>query len=195
MSKILGKHFGNPKISLSECSLAQQLGGAWQALGVQMGRQSGCPAELPVVCSIRGRRCQSLLHSRYPGPSPAFPGQSISHTLLYPIPAAPFPAPPAPPTIPALNSACLVPPLRGRGRCQPEPAPRTPRNAWAVSGTALPPPPVVQLGLSGCHLQPPWLAAPGKLVPVPAAGGGARRLCSLPLAGAGSAGRAGNSPG
>lgn len=101
----------------------------------------------------------------------------------------------APPTIPALNSACLVPPLRGRGRCQPEPAPRTPRNAWAVSGTALPPPPVVQLGLSGCHLQPPWLAAPGKLVPVPAAGGGARRLCSLPLAGAGSAGRAGNSPG
>lgn len=56
----------------------------------------------------------------------------------------------------------------------------------------LPPPLVVQFGM---QYPTPWLFAHGNIMPVPVAGRVARRLYSLPLKGAGSAERAGNSPG
>lgn len=91
-------------------------------LGAQMGRQSSClPARPGKGAAL------PLSHSL---PSSAFPGRSVSQTVLYPIPAAPFPAPLI---IPALNPAlCLVPSLRAP-LGQPQPAPSTPGNAWAVN--------------------------------------------------------------
>lgn len=58
--------------------------------------------------------------------------------------------------------------------------------------TTLPLPPVVQFGM---QYPTPWLFAHGNITLVPAAGGVARWLYSLPLRGAGSVERAGNSPG
>lgn len=113
-SKILGKHFGNPKISLSECSSARQLAGARRALDARRGGRAaelryllGKGKALPLTAALPLSR--SL-------PSPAFPGRSISQPALYPIPAAPFPAL----TTTAPNAACPVPALRAPGRCQPE---------------------------------------------------------------------------
>lgn len=201
MSTVLGKHFGNQK-NLTQATVGlKQLDGGWRALNVLIGRQRCCPTGLAVIRSGRaGRRCyRTPLCSFYPCPSPAFPGQSIFQTLLYPIPAASFLALPSLLIITALNSPRLV-----LSRCnghsaaslhlcvsmdlRPRVCPEIRKRCWQ-SHTA-PSSPSCATQVFGCNIQPPGSLL-GGISPRPPA----RQLCSSPLEGAGSAARAGNSPG
>lgn len=114
--------------------------------------------ELAVICSGREgrRRCHTSLCSFYPGPSPAFPGQSIFQTLLYPIPAASFLELPASLITGALNSPCLALSQWQRALCSLVASlcvsiQSAAVRAWAIVHHSLLP----QLCNLGCNIQPP----------------------------------------